>query len=88
MPGEIKMEKFTGMIRKMDEVGRVVLPSEIRKMFDIKYKDHVEILLDKDNGRIILQKSSNRCLRCRSIQNFKKIRPGYHICDQCLKALM
>lgn len=82
------MEKFTRIIRKMDEVGRVVLPSEIRKIFDIEYKDPVEILLDKDNGRIILQKAASRCLRCRSTQNLKKIRSGYHICDQCLKTLI
>lgn len=54
--------KSTGIIRKVDELGRVVLPSELRKTLDIKDKDPVEVFIDND--KIILQKyePNNACL--------------------------
>ncbi|MCA1012803.1 AbrB/MazE/SpoVT family DNA-binding domain-containing protein [Halobacillus halophilus] len=46
--------KSTGIVRKVDELGRVVLPMELRRSLDIREKDPVEIFVD--NQRIILQK--------------------------------
>ncbi len=54
--------KSTGVVRKVDELGRIVLPIEIRKMMDINVKDAVEIFTDGD--RIILQKYQPCCLFC------------------------
>ena len=46
--------KSTGIVRKIDELGRIVLPIEIRNNMDIKNRDAVEIFVDED--RIILKK--------------------------------
>jgi len=46
--------KSTGIVRKVDELGRVVLPIELRRNLDINEKDALEIFVDDD--RIILKK--------------------------------
>lgn len=46
--------KSTGMVRKVDELGRVVIPIELRRSLDIKEKDAIEIFVDGD--QIILKK--------------------------------
>ena len=46
--------KSTGVVRKVDELGRIVLPIELRKILDIKQHDPIEIFMDND--KIILQK--------------------------------
>ncbi len=50
------MVKSTGVIKKIDELGRVVLPAEARKMLGINEKDSLEVIVDEGNGHIILQK--------------------------------
>ena len=46
--------KSTGIVRKVDELGRIVLPIELRRTLDISIKDSIEIFTDED--KIILQK--------------------------------
>ena len=46
--------KSTGIVRKVDELGRVVIPIELRRTMDIEEKDGLEIYVDND--RIILRK--------------------------------
>lgn len=46
--------KSTGIVRKIDELGRVVLPIELRRSLDIAVKDPIEIFVDED--RIIMKK--------------------------------
>lgn len=46
--------KSTGIVRKVDELGRIVVPIELRRKLDVKEKDPVEIFVDED--QIILQK--------------------------------
>lgn len=50
--------KSTGIIRKVDELGRVVLPIELRRLQNIEVKDHMEIFTDEDH--IILKKYQAR----------------------------
>jgi transcriptional pleiotropic regulator of transition state genes len=54
--------KSTGIVRKVDELGRIVIPMELRKVLDIKEKDPVEIFVNED--QIILQKYKpyNECV--------------------------
>ena len=54
--------KSTGVVRKIDELGRIVLPSGIRTHMDIKANDSLEIFTDGE--RIILQKYQPACLFC------------------------
>ena len=58
------MIKSTGILRKVDGLGRVALPLETRKSLDIGEEDSLELLVDEENGRIMFEKVSKKCLRC------------------------
>ena len=76
--------KSTGMVRKVDELGRIVLPIELRKSLDINVKDPVEIFVD--NERIILQKYSPACIFCGNVDNVTFFN-GKRICADCLDSI-
>ena len=59
--------KSTGVVRKVDELGRIVLPIEIRKTLDIQQKDAIEIFVEED--KIILQKYQPACIFCNNADN-------------------
>lgn len=72
--------KSTGIVRKVDELGRVVIPIELRRNLDINIKDPLEIFVDED--KIILRKFSPSCVFCgesKGIEDFK----GKNICKNC-----
>ncbi len=73
--------KSTGVVRRVDELGRIVLPIELRRSLDINIKDPVEIFVD--NERIILQKYIPACIFCGSADNIV-IFNGKRICSDCL----
>ncbi len=73
--------KSTGVVRKVDDLGRIVLPIEIRKTLDIKEKDSIEIFIDQD--QIILQKYQPACTFCNQIDNIVYFN-GKRICGACL----
>ena len=56
--------KSTGIVRNVDDLGRIVLPIEIRRTFDLSAKDQVEIYTDND--MIILKKFQRNCVFCKS----------------------
>ena len=74
--------KATGIVRKIDELGRIVLPIEIRRTLDIAERDAVEIFMEKD--RIILQKYSPNCIFCGTSQNLTT-HQGKQICQGCIR---
>lgn len=55
--------KSTGIVRKVDELGRVVLPIELRRTLNISYKDSLEIFTD--NNMVVLRKYEPSCIFCR-----------------------
>lgn len=80
--------KFTGIIRSVDDLGRVVLPKEVREQFGIAEKDGLEIFVDEEQEQIILHKSRERkCLKCRGGDGLKEIKPGYYLCENCIGEL-
>ena len=76
--------KSTGIIRKVDELGRIVLPIEIRRTLDIAERDEIEIFMDKD--RIILQKYEPSCIFCDSSTGLTKYE-GKNICQACVRSI-
>ena len=73
--------KSTGIVRKVDELGRIVLPIELRRTLDIEVKDALEIYVD--GAQIILKKYEPACIFCsnaKDVINFK----GKNICRECL----
>ena len=73
--------KSTGIVRKVDELGRIVIPMELRKSLDIKERDPLEIFTD--NGSIVLKKYSNTCVLCGEGEDIIEF-GGKHICPACL----
>ena len=76
--------KATGMVRKVDELGRIVLPAEIRQTLEIQDKDPLEIYTDE--GRIILQKYYPSCTFCSNVDNLLMFNQR-RICRECLQRL-
>ena len=76
--------KSTGIVRKVDELGRIVLPIELRRTLDIAEKDSLEIYVDGTS--IVLKKYQPACIFCddaKDVVNFK----GKNICSRCLEEL-
>ena len=76
--------KSTGIVRKVDELGRVVIPKELRRTLDIGEKNSLEIYVDGE--QIILKKYAPSCVFCgqaKDVTNFK----GKNICPGCLGEL-
>ena len=80
------MMKSTGIVRKVDELGRVVIPIELRRTLSIEEKDALEIYVDQD--RIILRKyePSCACVFCGNADEVTKFK-GKNICSECLAAM-
>jgi transcriptional pleiotropic regulator of transition state genes len=76
--------KATGIVRKVDELGRIVLPIELRRTLDIDQKDDVEIYVEGDS--IILTKYRPSCIFCSNTKDIVKFK-GKNVCPKCLKAL-
>lgn len=76
--------KSTGIVRKVDELGRIVLPIELRRTLGIEEKDRIEIFVDGES--IILRKYQPDCIFCdnaKDIINYK----GKNICPDCIRAM-
>lgn len=76
--------KEIGMARKVDRLGRIVLPAEMRRLFSIDEGDLLEIHVDE--GRIILSKLEIRCTLCGSLDELRLYRDK-RVCQDCIKAL-
>ena len=77
--GEVQL-KSTGIVRKVDELGRIVLPMELRRTMDISIKDPIEIYVDGE--RIILKKYEPACMFCGNAENAVHFK-GKNICPEC-----
>ncbi|RBP62082.1 transcriptional pleiotropic regulator of transition state genes [Alkalibaculum bacchi] len=76
--------KSTGIVRKVDELGRIVIPIELRRTLDIDIKDSLEIYVD--GNFVLLKKYEPACIFCgnaKDITNFK----SKNICPDCLEQL-
>lgn len=73
--------KATGIVRRIDDLGRLVLPIELRRVMGIKVKDYVEIYVDDDS--IILKKYAPACLFCGSADDIQ-IHKGRKVCKKCI----
>lgn len=76
--------KSTGIVRKVDELGRIVLPIELRRTMDIAERDSLEIFVSDEN--IILKKYQPTCLFCSGTKGIVTYR-GKNVCSSCISAL-
>lgn len=76
--------KSTGIVRKIDALGRIVLPIELRKHMDIATGDDIEIFVD--GGSIILEKYTPSCIFCESKEELAEFESKC-ICRTCRQKL-
>ncbi len=76
--------KATGIVRPIDELGRVVIPKELRKVFQIKNRDSMEIFVEKD--MIILKKYEPACIFCGDSDNIISY-DGRMVCANCVEKM-
>lgn len=76
--------KSTGIVRKIDDLGRIVLPIELRRVLDIDKDSSLEIYVD--NESIILKKYQPACIFCGSAENVVQYQ-GRNVCGECRSAL-
>ncbi|WP_346930243.1 AbrB/MazE/SpoVT family DNA-binding domain-containing protein [Clostridium sp.] len=76
--------KATGIVRKVDDLGRIVLPIELRRTLNIDIKDPLEIYVDGD--QVILKKYEPACIFCGEGKDIKSF-DGKNICPSCIKKI-
>lgn len=76
--------KSTGIVRKVDELGRIVLPIELRRTLDIAEKDSLEIYMDGPS--IVLKKYQPACIFCDDAKDVIVFH-GKNICPKCIRSL-
>ena len=77
--------KATGIVRRIDDLGRVVIPKEIRRTLRIRESDPLEIFTDRE-GEIILKKYQPACVFCGEAKGVMQFH-GRNICAECRKAI-
>ena len=76
--------KSTGITRKVDDLGRIVLPIELRRTLDIAERDELEIFIEGD--RIILKKYEPSCIFCNSVRGLT-LYEGKNVCRDCIRKM-
>lgn len=76
--------KATGIVRQLDKLGRIVLPKELRRVFNIDNEDFLEIFVEDD--RIILKKYEPSCIFCDSMDDIVEYK-GKKVCKVCRENL-
>lgn len=76
--------KSIGIVRKVDELGRIVLPKELRETLKIEHKDPIEIFVEGDN--IILKKYEPACIFCGNASDVVTYMDK-RVCKSCLEKL-
>lgn len=73
--------RSTGICRPVDELGRIVIPKEIRRSFKIKDRDLLEIFIEGDG--IVLKKTTSLCALCGSDEQIEELNDKF-ICRKCI----
>jgi transcriptional pleiotropic regulator of transition state genes len=76
--------KSTGIVRKVDELGRIVLPIELRRTLGIDIKDAIEIYVD--NSTIVLKKYEPTCVFCGESENVTNYKDKI-VCKSCIEEM-
>lgn len=76
--------RATGYVRKLDSLGRIVLPKSLRKELSISEGDDIEMYVDND-GNVVLDKFTPRCVFCDTVKTDTIDFKGKVVCSDCLK---
>ncbi len=81
---KVVMLRSTGIVRKLDELGRIVLPVELRKRMELSARDSIEIFVEDD--KIVLKKYMPCCVFCGNAENVSYFKNKL-VCSECRKEL-
>lgn len=76
--------RTTGIVRKLDDLGRIVLPIELRRTLDIAERDELEIYLEDD--KVVLKKYEPSCIFCGSTRELVSY-CDKNVCAMCIRKL-
>ena len=76
--------KTTGIVRKVDKLGRIVIPIELRRNLSISEKDSLEIYVDDE--KIILKKYEPACVFCGNASETQVFK-GKQVCKECISTM-
>ena len=76
--------KSTGIVSKVDELGRIVLPIELRRTLGIEEKDRIEIFVEGES--VILRKYQPACIFCDNAKDLILYK-GKNICPDCIRSM-
>ena len=76
--------KSTGIVRRVDDLGRIVLPMELRKILDIEPRDSLEIFMEGDN--VVLRKYEPQCIFCGQAGDTESFKMK-NVCKNCVKEI-
>ncbi|HHV59924.1 MAG TPA: AbrB/MazE/SpoVT family DNA-binding domain-containing protein [Clostridiaceae bacterium] len=76
--------RATGVVRRVDQLGRIVLPKKLRKEFEFNEKNDIELLIDGDT--IVLRRFLPSCVFCNTRENVSEYK-GRNICENCMEEL-
>ena len=79
--------KSTGIVRKVDELGRIVLPIELRRTLGIEEKDRIEIFVDGDSIVLKKHRPAGSCDFCGELAADMAQYEGYCICPACRRKI-
>lgn len=71
----------TGIVRRIDDLGRIVIPMELRRTLGIRVKDPLSISVEGE--RIVLEKHHDSCVICGSEQGVQEVK-GRPVCSECI----
>ncbi|MCE5203203.1 MAG: AbrB/MazE/SpoVT family DNA-binding domain-containing protein [Coriobacteriales bacterium] len=74
----------TGIVRRVDDLGRIVIPMELRRTLGINVKDPISISVEGD--RVILEKFRDACVICGSQQDVTTVK-GRSVCADCVATI-
>jgi AbrB family transcriptional regulator, transcriptional pleiotropic regulator of transition state genes len=78
--------KFLGIARRVDDLGRIVLPIELRRQFGIEAGDALDIAVDPDSQAIVLRKTQDECVFCSSREDLREHRKR-RVCRNCVSEM-
>jgi transcriptional pleiotropic regulator of transition state genes len=81
---ELSAMSDTGIVRRVDDLGRIVIPMELRRTLGIRVKDPLSISVEGE--RIILQKHRDACVICGSEEHVHAVKER-PICEECIGAI-
>jgi len=75
----------TGIVRKLDKMGRIVLPKELRETLDLEIGDSIEVFLEGQN--LVLRKYKRGCVICGNMEGLQSF-SGKQVCKKCLETMI